>query len=71
MAIVVNKANPAFGTDVPWCTPNRSGGADPNGSVTPQYIGELYLDTGTKKIWQATTAANTGWVTYNVGPRTA
>ena len=71
MAIVVNKAIPAFGIDVPWCSPNRSGGADPNGTVVPLYVGELYLDTGTKKVWQAMTNANTGWATYNIGPRVA
>lgn len=70
MAIVANKAIVAA-LDVPYCTPNRSGGADPNGVVTPQYAGELYLDTAGKKIWMANSLVNTSWVTYNVGPRTA
>jgi hypothetical protein len=70
MAIVANKGIVAP-LDVPWCTPNRTTAADPNGALTPQYVGELVEDTANKKVWQATTAANSGWVTYNVGPRTA
>lgn len=70
MAIVANKAIVAP-LDQPFCTPNRTTGADPNGVLTPQYAGELVLDTASKKIWQAITLVNTSWVTYNVGPRVA
>lgn len=69
MAIVANIGNINEPVDTPWCTYNRSGGADPNGSITPEYVGEIYLDTGTKALWVAVGAANTGWVQYQQGPR--
>jgi hypothetical protein len=71
MAIVANKSDASFGTDKSWCSPNRSNAGDPNGALTPQFVGELVEDTTNKKVWEAMTALNTGWVTYNVGPRTA
>lgn len=70
MATVANKAR-VESLDNPWCSQNRTNAGDPNGSLTPSYVGELVLDTTNKKMWQAQTSANTGWVTYNVGPRLA
>lgn len=61
MATVADKSgnNP---TDKSFVNPNRSGAGEPNGSVTPQFAGERYLDTTTNMIWQAINLTNTSWV---------
>jgi hypothetical protein len=48
--------------DKSYCTQNRSNAGDPNGSLTPQYTGEIVLDTTNKKRWVARSLLNTGWV---------
>lgn len=63
MAIVANTGNPFEPTDKSYNSPNRTTGADPNGVLTPQFIGEIVLDTANKKLWKAEGAANNTWVT--------
>lgn len=62
MAIVVNKADGAF-VDRPYGTYNRSNAGEPNGSLTPQYAGEIVLDTTNNALWKAMGTANNSWVT--------
>lgn len=66
MAIVVNKARPDEGTDRPYETHNRVNAGDPNGTLTPQYSGEIVLDTTTKCLWKAQGTANNTWVVATV-----
>ena len=63
MAIVQDKSgsNPK---DVPYTTYNRIVAADPNGTTTPAYAGEIVLDTTTKKLWKAMNVVNNSWVTF-------
>lgn len=62
MANVADKsgANP---TDKPWTSYNRANAGEPNGSVTPQYAGEIVLDTTNNALWKAMGKANDTWVT--------
>lgn len=41
---------------------NRSNAGEPNGSVTPQYAGEIVLDTTNNALWEAVGTANNSWV---------
>lgn len=61
MAIVMNKAT-GFTEDKSFCTPNRTNAGEPNGSLTPQYAGEIVLDTTGNALWVAITTANNSWV---------
>ena len=49
-------------TDRPYCTHNRSNAGNPNAALTPQYVGEIVLDTTNNDRWQAKTLLNSGWV---------
>lgn len=63
MAIVANKALVDGGVvDRPYCTFNRKGAGEPNGSITPQFLNELYLDSTNNALWKALDATNSGWV---------
>lgn len=61
MAIVENKAT---GTtdDVSFDSPNRTNAGEPNGSLTPEYAGEIVLDTTNNCLWKAVDTTNAGWV---------
>ena len=48
--------------DKPWTTYNRTNAGEPNGSITPQYAGEIILDTTNNALWKAMGIANTTWV---------
>lgn len=61
MAIVVNLARPAEGTDRPYKTHNRTNAGTPNGTLTPQYGGELVWDTTNKVRWKAIGTTNADW----------
>ena len=70
MAIVANKANDggpipnySAAVDRPLRTHNVANAGEPNGSVTPNFVGEICLDTTNNALWIAQTTANTGWVT--------
>lgn len=62
MAIVSNLAT-GDPVDKSFCTWNRSNAGDPNGALTPQYVGEIVLDTTNKKLWKAESTLNSGWTT--------
>lgn len=70
MAIVVNLANDggvipnySAAVDRKYETPNRENAGEPNGSLTPQYVGEIVLDTTNNALWYATDLSNDSWVT--------
>lgn len=69
MAIVVNKANgggpiPNYtaAVDRPLHTHNREVAAEPNGSATPQYVGEIVLDLTNDALWRAVDLTSDGWI---------
>jgi hypothetical protein len=77
VAIVLDKSgntpngNGGVTTDKPYCTFNRSGGASPvTATITPQYVGERYLDTTTGIIYQATASNNTAWQVATIAKET-
>jgi len=61
MAIVTDRAGVAT-LDKPLTSENRSNAGTPLASVTPQYAGEIILDTTNGKLYQAQTLLNSGWV---------
>jgi len=61
MAIVPDRAG-ITQLDVPWTTWNRKIAAEPNGSVLPQYAGEIVIDTTNNVLWKAMGVTNDVWV---------
>lgn len=49
-------------TDKSFNSINRSNAGEPNGSLTPQFAGELVLDTTNNRVWKAVGVTNTSWV---------
>lgn len=62
MAIVANLGNVSEPIDNKYCTWNRKNAGAPGGTLTPQYLGEIVLDTTNFTNWKAVGAANTDWV---------
>lgn len=62
MAIVLNLARPGDGVDRAYCSYNRTNAGEPNGSITPQYVDEMILDTTNNILWKALSTANSSWV---------
>lgn len=62
MAIVANKADQSGFKDNALCTYNRTNAGEPNGSVTPLFVGEMILDTTNNILWKSLSAANSSWV---------
>lgn len=62
MATVANKGNPTEPIDPEYCTYNRTNAGEPNGSVTPQFVGEMILDTTNNILWKSLSSANSSWV---------
>lgn len=64
MAIVPNLARQDSVTDRPFQSYNRKVAGNPNstGPLTPQYAGELVLDTTGNVYWFATSLDNNSWV---------
>lgn len=62
MAIVVNLANTSIPADKPWDSYNRTNVGEPNPAVTPQYSGEIILDTTNNNLWKAVGVAANTWV---------
>lgn len=62
MAIVANLARPGEAVDKPLTTHNRVTTADPNGALTPQFAGEIVLDTTNQCYWKAMGVVNNTWV---------
>lgn len=49
-------------TDIPYKSYNRTNAGEPNGTVTPQFAGEIVLDTTSNALWEAVNLNNNGWV---------
>lgn len=64
MAIVLNLARPSEPVDQKFQSFNRTNAGSPNtvGPLTPQYAGELVLDTTNAVYWMAMSPANNSWV---------
>lgn len=62
MAIVADRSgnNP---TDKSYNTHNRINAGEPNGTLTPQYAGEIVLDTANNALWKSVSMANNSWIT--------
>ena len=54
--------NAALGSDDELEKPNRNNAGSPVGSITPNYPGEIVLDTTNFLNWEAAGTANTDWV---------
>jgi hypothetical protein len=63
MAIVQDLAHPGEVPDRPYCTHNRELSGEPNGTLTPEYSGEIVLDVTNNALWIAVDLTNDGWVT--------
>lgn len=48
--------------DKSFCSYNRTNAGDPNGTLTPEYAGEIVLDTTNSLYWVAKDVANDTWV---------
>lgn len=59
MATAANKANGQI--DKSFCTPNRTNAGDPNGTLTPEYGGEIVFDETNNIRWKASGAGNHTW----------
>lgn len=62
MAIVANKGNPTEPLDPAYCSANRTNGGEPNGGVTPLFVGEMILDTTNNILWKSLSLTNNSWV---------
>jgi hypothetical protein len=65
MTFVVNKAGTdasPLPKDSPWTFQNRTNAGSPNGTLTPQYAGELVEDTTNHVLWKAMSPNNNTWV---------
>jgi hypothetical protein len=62
MPIVQNLARLGDIIDPAYCTYNRKNAGDPNGSLTPGYVGEMVLDTTDQVLWKALDLVNNSWV---------
>lgn len=62
----VMPAPPTPGNSIPQgsgsCSNLEGAGTDPNGSVTPDFIGQTFQSTTDDSIWSATDLTNSGWV---------
>lgn len=62
MAIVKNLGNVDTPIDPALCTYNRTNAGEPNGSITPLFLGEMILDTTNNILWKSLSLANSSWV---------
>lgn len=60
MAIVEDKSGNNV-TDKSFNSYNRTSAGEPNGSLTPEYAGEIVLDTTNNCLWKAVGVANNTW----------
>lgn len=49
-------------TDKSFNSYNRVNAGEPNGVLTPQYVGEIVLDTTNNALWKAEGLANNTWI---------
>lgn len=61
MARVANSAG-TTPTDKSFVHYNRTNAGEPNGSLTPEFAGEIVLDTTNNALWKAMGIANNTWV---------
>jgi hypothetical protein len=62
MAIVANKGIMGYPLDPSYSTYTRTNAGEPNGGVTPAFVGEMILDTTNNILWKSLSAANSSWV---------
>lgn len=62
MAIVANSGNTAEPVDKSFVHYNRTNAGDPNTVLTPQFAGEIVLDTTNSVLWKSLGTANNTWV---------
>lgn len=62
MAIVPNLAVGGVAEDKSFVVYNRTNAGEPNGVLTPQFAGEIVLDTTLNALWKAVGLANNTWV---------
>lgn len=62
MAIVTDLSGNNQGTDRKYNSYNRTNAGEPNGSVTPEFVGEIILDTTNNALWKAMGTANNTWI---------
>lgn len=62
MAIVPNLAG-TTPIDKSFVFRNRTNAGEPNGALTPQFAGEIVLDTTNNALWKSIDTTNTSWVT--------
>lgn len=62
MAIVKNKARPDEPVDPSYDSYNRTNAGEPNGTITPAFVGETILDTTNNILWKSLSLANNSWV---------
>lgn len=41
---------------------NRTNAGEPNTALTPEYLGEIVLDTTNNALWKAMGPANNNWI---------
>lgn len=49
-------------TDKSFTSYNRTNAGEPNGTLTPQFSGEIVLDTTNNALWKAEGLASNTWV---------
>jgi len=64
MATVPNKGDLNVPIDPPLTKHNRKQTGAPAGSLLPLFSGEIVLDTGTDKLYQAQDLTVDGWVEF-------
>lgn len=62
MAIVADLSTGSVPADKSFSTWNRTNAGEPNGGLTPQFAGEIVLDTTNNALWKAVGTANNTWV---------
>jgi hypothetical protein len=67
MPTVRNLGDPTGAVDKPLTSANRSNAGNPNGSLTPQFSGEIIHDTTNQVLWQAQGLTNALWTLYSPG----
>lgn len=68
MAIVRNLADGYGGVvDKSFTSPNRSNTGEPNGALTPEFAGEIVLDTTNNRLWKAMNLSATSWIALTSG----
>lgn len=56
--------------DSPLTKFNRENAGNPNGALTPQFVGEIIFDTTNDLRWRAADATNSNWYQLDPGPGT-